>query len=234
MRYLRAYQYVFAHAGWGMNWLAASACQVVPVLGQIVFTGYAFEVLESLREEDDCSYPLFDVNRMGAYLQRGLWPTIVQMLVVLPVIFAAWILGFVLAALMAGDVRGGSGPRLLLALLVPIAFGIFILLGTVLVPLTLHVGFRQELTQEAAPYVQDFLRRVWRETMLAQVFVAVTGAALTAIGSLLCCFPALAALALWHFAWYHLLAQLHELYLQRGGTPVGPPAAETSPPEEPA
>jgi hypothetical protein len=221
MRYLRAYRFVFAHPQWPANLLAGAICQLVPVLGQIVFTGYAFEVLETIREDDDQHYPAFDMNQLGVYLVRGLWPLIVQLIVLLPVVFVAWIVGFVLWAFVVGDVRGLTAtPRVLLAGMFPALLLVVTLLSVVLVPLTLYVGFRQELTRDAVPFVKDFLKRVGREVLLAQVFMGLTSMSLVLIGAVLCCFPLFAALALAHFAQYHLLAQLYEIYLQRGGRPV--------------
>ncbi len=225
MHYLRSYRFIFNHPAWGKNLLAASACQLVPILGQMVFTGYAFEILPFLSADDERGYPAFDINQLSGYLMRGLWPSVIQLLATLPVLFATWLIGFLLAALLTGDARGGMGPRLLLALLVPALFAVFLALLVVLVPVTLHVGARQEWSADILPYTRDFLGRVGRETVLAQLFVGLTGLALTVVGTALCCLPAFAALGVASFAWYHLLAQLQSLYLQRGGSAVAAKAA---------
>lgn len=219
MQYLRAYRSVLAGPHRRTNLLCGAVCQMVPVLGQIVFTGYAFERIEAFREEDDAGLPAFDLDRVGAYVTRGLWPFLVQLGVLLPVLFVLWLVAFLLGAL-ATDVRGSVLPRVLLTGVGPVSFLVLVWLSVGLAPVTLHVGFRQDLQGDIVPFVKDFLRRVGREALLAQVFLGATSLALVALGSVLCCVPAYFALGLAHFAQYHLLAQLYELYRQRGGAPV--------------
>src|SRR5437899_2377970 len=72
----------------------------------------------------------------------------------------------------------------------------------------------------AGPFVQDFLRRVGRETLLAQLFVATSGTSIVLLGVLCLCVPMFPALALVHFAQYHLTGQLYRLYRARGGEAV--------------
>ncbi|MBY0527669.1 MAG: DUF4013 domain-containing protein [Gemmataceae bacterium] len=229
MRYLRAYRFLFDSSGWTHNLFAGAVCELVPVLGPIVFTGYALELIEKLQKGDDRDYPAFDVNRLGPYLLRGLWPLIVQLLILVPVLFVAWIVGMVLLALISGDPPAPTQtPRALLALLFPAIFFAILLLSIPLAPLTLYVGLRQEVTGESLQFIRDFLQRVGKETALAQVFVAVTGTSAVVLGTSLCCVPAFAALALVHYAQYHLLGQLYQLYLERGGSAV-PPRVEPAP-----
>src|SRR5271156_255730 len=47
MRYLRSYRFLFDNAYWAINLLAATLCQAIPVVGAMVFTGYAFEMIEA-------------------------------------------------------------------------------------------------------------------------------------------------------------------------------------------
>jgi hypothetical protein len=220
MQYLRAYRFVFTGPHWQTNLLCGAVCQMVPVLGQIVFTGYALELLEAFREDDDAHLPAFDMDRIGAYVTRGMWPFLVQLGALLPVLLVLWLMGFLLGAL-ASDLRSPAVlSRMLLAVLGPISFVLLIALSVLLAPVTLHVGLRQELHADIMPFVKDFLKRVGHETILAQLFLGATSLAMIIIGSMLFCIPAYAALGLAHFAQYHLLAQLYELYRQRGGAPV--------------
>ena len=75
-------------------------------------------------------------------------------------------------------------------------------------------------------FAQEFLKHVWREAILAQVFVLVTGLALTIIGLVFCGFGIPFAVALAVFSQYHLLAQLYELYRECGGAALAMTAAE--------
>jgi hypothetical protein len=220
MHYLRSYRCVFDRPNWPMTGLAAAACEAVPVLGQIIFTGYALEKLQSSRRADDHGMPPFDVERAHLYLTRGTWPFIVQLIAVLPVLMVSLLALFILWVMIAEQRTAIAAPRLMLIALLPGSLLVFVLVSVVLAPLTLYVAVRQELTGAAVPFVQDFLARVGRETLLAQVFVTLTGLALMVLGFLLLFVPVFGAMALAHFAQYHLLGQLYDLYLQRGGAPI--------------
>jgi hypothetical protein len=142
------------------------------------------------------------------------------MVVMVPPLLFVGLVAFLLGALVKDARSSSSMARVLLMAFGPLCFLFLVLLSAVLVPLTLHVGFRQELSVAAGPFVKDFLTRVGRETALAQLFIGATGVSLVLLGSLLCCVPAYPALALVQMAQYHLIAQLYELYRQRGGAPV--------------
>jgi hypothetical protein len=220
MHYLRSYRYLFDRPDWPMTGLVAALCQAVPVLGHIIFTGYAFEKLQTFRSDDDQGMPPFDLERTHLYLTRGTWPFIIQLIAVMPVLVVSLLAVFLLVVMITEQHGAAPLPRLLLIALLPGTLLVFILVSVFLAPLTLYVGFRQELSSGAVPFVQDFLRRAGRETLLAQVFVTITGLALMVLGALLCFLPVFGAMALAHCAQYHLLGQLYELYLQRGGTPI--------------
>ncbi len=212
MRYLRSYGFLFDSPRWPANLLAGAACQFVPVLGPMAFTGYAFELVESVPRNGDRDHPVFDLGHLESYLLRGLWPLIVQMAGLIPVMLVS----LVLLAAMADTSAVTTRARVTLGLLPPVVFGVLLVLSVFLAPLTLYVGLRQELAGVQA-FVQDYFRRVGRETLLTQVFVAVTGTSVALVGGSLFCVGVYPALALVHLAQYHLLAQLYGLYLQRGG-----------------
>lgn len=220
MRYLRSYHFLFDAPPGSRNLLAGAACQFVPVLGPIVFTGYAFELIETIPRRGDRDCPAFDLNRLGTYLSRGLRPSIAQLAVLLPVLFVAWIITLLLVTAIGDEVRAAStGPRVVLGLLGPAAAIALLGLSVFLAPLTLYIGLRQDLGG-AGMFINQFLGVVGRETLLAQLFVAVTGLSILLIGGGLCCVGVYPAAALVHFAQYHLLAQLYGLYLQRGGKAI--------------
>lgn len=245
MHYLRAYRFVFARPGGAMTWLVIAFGEMVPILGHIVVTGYALGMTDRSRDKD-WGLPVFDLDRTGLYLTRGAWPLAVQLAFVLPVLLLCWVTGFGLIAAVADD-QGPSAVRLVVAVLLPVSFLVVLLLSVALVPVTLHVGHRQYVDFPAARgFAWDFLHRVGRETVLAQVFIGVTGLALTVLVTGLVCLPVLPffaalprplvpllvsvllalavapPLALAHLAQFHLMGQLYRLYLRRGGAPVNP------------
>jgi len=231
MRYLRSYRFLFDNTCWALNLLAASVCQAVPVVGAMVFTGYALEMIEAIERGSDRDCPAFERSRLREYLWRGLWPVIVQVIAIIPVLLILWIVGMVLVAVIAGEPqRSTTGPRVALAALVPLALLALGFISIVMAPMTLFVGMRQEVNGGMMTFAHDFLQRVGRETFLAQLFIALTGSSLVLCGAFFMCVPALPALAIVHFAQYHLLAQLYRLYRERGGEPLParPPGADAT------
>jgi hypothetical protein len=225
MKYLRAYKYLFDSPNWGLNLLFGSVCIFIPAIGGILLSGYGFEVLEAMHErKGDDKYPDFDFNRFVKYLLRGLWPFIWQLIIGLPIGFLAG--GFYVVFMVIVAAVGGREPNpgAFVAGLICF-FVVFFLLGFLVaiiqIPLILRAGLSQEFVFSGAlEFLQDFLKRVWVETILSQLFIMGTGLVLVLVGELLCCLPAYPATVLVVMANFHLLYQLYELYLQRGGTPI--------------
>jgi hypothetical protein len=223
MKYLYAYRFVFESPKWLANLVASTICQLVPYVGPIVFLGYGFEMMEALHRRKQSRYPDFDTNRLMPYLLRGLWPFLVQLVASLPL---ALILIVVFFCLAMGVVLAPDDKRpLLLGVLVPIFFLAILLLGSlfalVVIPLVLRAGLMQDFSQAfSRAFVMDFIKRVWLEVILLNLFVFATSLVLTLAGMLVFYFGAFAAAGLIAYAQIHLLHQIYELYLQRGGTPI--------------
>lgn len=226
MRYFRAYFYLFDSPKWTMNLLLGAVCNLIPVLGGIVFAGYGYETLEAMhRRGKDDQYPEFDFNRFVKYLVRGCWPFIWQLIIGLPFAFIMWlaymvlIMAFIGTADHEGPKPGVLVPVLILFVLMGLVLGVIV--GAMGAPLVLRAGLSQELGfGEALPFMQDFLKRVGKEVVLAQLFLVGTAIVIMPIAYALCFLPALPAAVIIQMAHFHLLYQLYGLYLQRGGTAI--------------
>jgi len=223
MKYIYAYKYLFESPKWLTNLLAASICQLVPILGQMVLMGYAFEIIEALHRQKDARYPDFDTNRLLDYLKRGVWPFIVQLIVsVLLTPIIAIFYSCMLAGIFATPEKGRGAVAVLLIVGFYVAiFVLATLIVLVVLPLSLRAGLTQDFGQTfSMTFVKDFVKRVWLEMILQQLFLLATSIVLGIAGLLLFCVGVYAAAGLIAFAQYHLLYQLYEIYLERGGTPV--------------
>ena len=227
MKYWRAYAYFFDSPKWGMNLLLGAVCTLIPVLGGIVFSGYGYEAVEAMhRRGKDDHYPDFDFNRFVKYLVRGCWPFIWQLIVSVPVFFVVWVLYFIFAMIFIGTVDTHEhGPPaavfLFFAFFFALALALALVVSVVLSPLLLRSGLSQELGfDQAIPFLQDFLKRVGKEVVLAQLFLIGTAIVIVPIAELMCILPVFPAIVIVQMAHFHLLYQLYGLYLQRGGTPV--------------
>jgi len=220
-----------------MTLLYLSICQLIPLLGSILMMGYQFEIVEALHRCADAEYPKFDFNRFLEYLMRGLWPFLVTLVVsAVSVVFIIPLWCCILFLPAALSEAGGDaaiiGVLLMTLFLVLVGLGLSLLFALVLVPMLLRAGLSQDFaTAFDMSFVRDFIRRVWLEIVLEQLFLIVTGILLACVGSLLCCIGALPAYALFIMAQAYIYHQLYRLYLARGGTPIplkAPPA--TAPP----
>jgi hypothetical protein len=224
MRYLRSYQFPFESDNWAVNLLCLSACQLIPVIGNILVLGYTYEVIEGLHAGGTRRAPDFDFNRFGKYLLRGLWPFVVQLVISLPVIFVAvvvYLAAFTLLIMPAQD-RDSEALAFVVLLL---AYLLILVLGFVTSLVAMPMALRAGLSQEFAlgdcwDFARDFLRRVGRELLLAQLFLTVTTPLVALVGLLLCFIGVYPAIAVICLAGAHLYYQLYELYLERGGVEI--------------
>lgn len=220
MRYQRSYLIFFQHSDWPLTLIAGSACMLVPVFGWGLLLGYIFETLDAPQQPDQ-SLPALDANRLSGYFRRGLPAALLHA--------AFWLPLFLLIVLVTGTLLYAGGPgrspgvgaKLLASGLSVAILLIVLLVSLLLLPATFFLGRgREGGLLDALRFAQEFLKRVWRELLLAQIFVVATGLTLFALGVMLCGFGAPSALALMGFAQYQLLAQLYDLYLERGGAAI--------------
>jgi hypothetical protein len=227
MHYFEAYRFYFDSPKWWLNLLLGAVCILVPVVGPMVLMGWAFYLLErSPRRWDPDSD--FDVNKLGKYLLRGVWPFLVQLVVGLPVgivIGFIWFAVFMGTMVAAGPQGSQGGPPRLLFLVFPIYFLSIVIISVLVQMVTLPLALRAGLTQDFASafkfsWALDFIKKTWVEMLLSALFLLVTSPFVALAGLILCCVGIYPAQALLLLAHYHIWFQLYDLYLERGGEPV--------------
>jgi len=222
MRYWRSYQFVFISPKWLTNLVAGIVCMFVPILGPIVLLGYQFEMIEAMLRDGEENYPDFDMNRVMNYLWRGAWPFIIQLVASLPLILIIIVSYFVFIAAMvtsAGD--PGIWVYLLFGglLIAAIVFG-SVILPLLILPLELRAGLSKNLRAAfSREFYFDLIRRCWKELIVAQLFIFASGFLLGLVGLLLCGLGTAPAQALTMFARSHLMYQIYNRYLEKGGVP---------------
>jgi hypothetical protein len=254
MNYLESYQFLFRSPKWLTNLLICALALFIPIIGPIVGTmvvlGYVFEIIQSLLLRGRDSYPDFDTNRLMKYLMRGAWPFLVQVVVGLLVMIVPIILliicyfGFIMSLATLGPPGGkaGGGPPpgssapliwgVLLAASVLFVQLVGILSQIVLIPMTLRAGLMQDFAAGFSwAFVRDFMGRMWGKTILAELFLVVTGLPLTLVAVICCFVPVYAAEAWVALARGYLMFELYEDYLKRGGMeiPMQVEALQSSP-----
>jgi len=223
MNYMQAYRYIFDSPKWMTNLLAAIIAPFVPVVGEMVLYGYAFDLVASLNRRKDSRAPDFDTNRLSDYLMGGLWPWVARFVASLPLSFVIGILNlcFVFGIVFAAQGEHTVVVLIMIALFVLVVIALGFLVNVVLTPITLRAGLTQDFGQAfSIAFAKDFIQRVWLETVLASLFLIASGFVLSFIGIMLCFVGVLPAGGLMMLAQFHLWHQLYELYLERGGTAI--------------
>jgi hypothetical protein len=240
MHYLEAYRFYFNTSKWWLNLLLGAVCLLVPVAGQMVLMGWAFFLLERSprRWESDSD---FDVNKLGKYLVRGVWPFLVQLVIGLPLGIAFGFIWFavVMGSMIAAGPQGSqAGPPRFLLLILPFYIVSIIVLSVLVQIITLPMVLRAGITQDFASafklsWAIDFIKRTWVEMLLSVLFFLVTAPIVGLAGMLLCCVGVYPAQALVMLAHYHIWFQLYDLFLQRGGEPIPLKVAAPEPGPQP-
>lgn len=233
LRYLHGFGAVIS----GRNWLGTIGLVgvgvLVPVVGPIAIEGYRFDAIESFIRGRARSFPPVELNRFGEYLIRGLW-------VSLPMLILQFVIGPIMAVFIQAAVFGvivlvaaltssGTVSPQDIASLVSIGVAALFVVITVatlftkllLTPIQLRAGLTQDFAKSLdLGWIKDFLKRVWLEMLIAEIFFFLSTIALIPFGLLIFFVGVYFVTALSILAHTHLLGQLYRLYLLRGGTPI--------------
>jgi len=224
MHYFGAYRFAFTSPKWATNLLIGLVCQLVPIIGPMVWMGYAYDVIEAQHRYGRDQYPAFDFDRLGPYLSRGAWPFLVSLIVAIPVfiVMALLFLGFAISSVAAENAGDPNPNPIAVFLSMFFVFAVlFFACQFVTVPMVLRAGLSQDFGSAfSTTFLRDFLARVWKEQLLSFVFLMITGPFLFLAGFLLLFVGLYAAGAVMMLAQIHFQYQLYELYLERGGTPI--------------
>lgn len=231
MRYELAFKYLVSRPGGWTNLLLVTVCLLIPVIGPIVLFGYQSQVARRLlRDRNLTDHRPFTFDRFSEYLQQGIWPFVVHLIVNFAVMFVVMLLGWV--------------PMIVFSVLeIPVVgviiFGVMALLGSlagVLLawPAVLYALFAQKFDFPGTrAFVTDFWRKLGAAAFVSLLVFCLIGTGITLVGMLLCFVGVYPAAALVQMAGIHLMVQHYRMYLDAGGTPIGeaptPPLPEAEP-----
>jgi hypothetical protein len=227
LEYIRSYNFLFENPNWMMNLLWMFLCQLagqaIPLLPAMVMYGYQFEVLDSLLASRGSRHVDFDPNKLGDYLGRGVWPVIVLLIFALAssMFFGIIVFVFMFGGAAAAEAGGEAGIVIFIgALLIVMLVGIVLasVVSIFSTPMILRAGMTQQMGEAFNfAWVNDFVRKMWLETILSTLFVTCSVLGLL----LVTCFLAGIILGpVLPFVSMHLMYQLYAIYLGRGGMPI--------------
>jgi uncharacterized protein DUF4013 len=238
LEYARAVSYIFDNPNWLMNGVWSLLCQlvaqVIPIVPQMVMTGYQFDVFDGLLASGGTRYPDFNINRLSDYLVRGVWPILGALIVVLawtPILLLG--VGLGIAAIAGLGALGGkdAGPGLAFVGIFFLVIAVLVLVALLLLlitPVAIRAGIAQDFgaTFDFA-WITDFLTKMWVDVILASLFMIFVAAAITV---LTCGVGGLIVGPLMPFVSSHFWYQFYIQYLSRGGRPVPAKVAAYAPP----
>lgn len=230
LEYSQAYRFVFENSNWVANVLLICVCNLiggfVPILPGLVLIGYQCEVLEGLLVRPNQSYPDFKVERTMDYLIRGVWPFVIGLLasiVMIPLILLAVAVPIATMILFAN--MAGGDAEVVVWIMAPFIAVVGILAATIcniaLVPFLLRAALTQDISAALDfQFAKDFVRRMWKETLFAGLFLVALAIVAQVIGLLLFCVGVLVTVPIVQLAQVHLGMQLYRLYIYRGGEKI--------------
>ncbi len=238
MQFMRSFHYLFENPNWMTNVLFLGLCilstGIIPVIGQLVATGYQFEVLEALHRRPGSQYPDFDTNRLLDYLVRGFWVFLVGLVVfcvAVPILGGLFGLAFTVGA-AAVAVAGDEGAAIAAIVMIPVGFAVvmaaFVAVSVISIPFSLRAGLLQDFGAAFDfAFAKQFVRNTWKEMVLCMLFLIVTGMLLMVVGMAMLCVGIYFTMSIGVLMQAHLFLQLYELHLARGGEaiPVKPAPA---------
>lgn len=224
----RAINAPFKSPNWMMNavWLFICILLSMVIVGGIILFGYQMDVIERRSRGRSEAWPDFDANRFGEYLNRGLWPWLVNIILAMGIMIPLWIaLGLSMAIIgwVAGDPNQGSPLAAILVLCVFSLFMVAIFVGAMFIigPCTLRAGLASDFGQGFNfKWSFDFGKRMWAQMILAGLVAMLIGIVAEIAGALACFIGLLATIPIAQLMVTDLGAQLYDIYLTRGGEPV--------------
>jgi Protein of unknown function (DUF4013) len=227
MNYTASVSDYFKSPKWMMNTLLAGVCVFIPLVGPMVIKGWLLTGFWGRDDERPETFPDFDFNNFGKYLERGLWPFLVSLVSSLvftvPAFGIIFPLSMFMGVLMPNDHSSAGGCAAGLIVVLMTAFYLVLVVGlmVVLTPLILRASMMQDFVPAFNfAFVKRFIALTWKEMILASVFQFAIGIAFGAVGAILLCIGLYFAMVPVYFAWVHLHKQLYRLYLSRGGDPI--------------
>ncbi len=222
MQYMEMFTFVTNSPTWFNTLLFGMLCQFIPIVGPIVLLGYQFAVVEKLHLTGGRSYPEFDFGKFADYLNQGVWPFLVGLVVIFPMMILIYLsmIVFMLAGAAIAQQNEAAGV-IFMMIMIPIGVVLSMVFSFFLVPMYLRAGLTQSFGEGFQfDYILAFVKNTWKELLLGFLFLWVGAIALTFVGLLLFCVGVF-FFAVWtNLALSHLYFQAYQLHLSRGGKPI--------------
>lgn len=231
MKYNESIRDFFKMGKWQMNLLLGSVTMLIPMVGPIVLSGWLIGGFWGRgKDEEAAGFPEFNFEYFMKYLERGLWPFLVNLVAGLAlslVMAVLWL--FLILGMAAFATHPGKGFDAFGFMMIMVIVGVMIVgymaamlaYSLVTVPLMLRATLSQDFVQAFnLGFVKGFLARVWKEVVLAFIYMLGMAVVMMVVTVVTCSIGFFPSLVIVMYAWNHLQKQLYSLYLSRGGEAV--------------
>jgi hypothetical protein len=240
MKYNASITDFFKSPAWKNNMLLGAVAVLIPIVGPLVLFGWHITCLWARGEKQDpVDFPAFNFDKFTKYLDRGLWPFLVNLvcsLVLVPVILILQIPMFLL--FISPQTHSGHQQHTGLLIAAMVLFFVLYLVVLVLFNfITTPLLLRAIITQDFKAafdlrFAKAFVTIVWKEILAVMVFMLGVSLCMMVITVITCYIGMFLAMPVVMFSWHHLQKQLYQLYLSRGGeaVPLSPKLQDLPPP----
>lgn len=222
----KAFKDVLASPEWVGNvlWLTLCALAATVLVGYVAILGYGAEVLE--RRSGRPENPALDIdsNRLGDYLEKGIWPFLVAAVIHVGLSIVVMIPAMLLTmiGMAAGSASGGdTGVMIGLVVASPLLMLLSLATYIVSVPFLIRGMVSQDFaTSFDFGWAMHFLKVMFGELLSSGIAFVLLSLGVGLLGLLLCGIGYFPALGIIMGASINLMAQWYEIFLSRGGIPV--------------
>ncbi len=199
-------------------------CGLCAMFGMFIFPlmvlyGYGFETAEAKIVTGGAANPKFNMDRIGAYVNRGVWPWLIAFIAgsVVGCVFYIAVLAVVLvASAVLGDNAGIAGLFIL-----PLYLALIAGMYGVVSAATLQAGLTQSSSNTFDfGWIFDFCGKMWKELLLSVLVLMVVSFVAEIAGVIALCVGLIPAIGYITMVQFNIQAQLYPIYLSRGGRPL--------------
>jgi hypothetical protein len=215
----------FKSPNWMMNmlWVFVGAIFSSVFVGTLVIFGYIAEVAEARCGGKSEDWPDFTIDRLSDYIMRGLWPFLWYIIWSVPMALLVggptmitmglsnvlWENQQEVSATIVG-VIGGS-----------IAIAAFIFCMIFMAASLMSSALGNDFMKGAdMPWILSYVTKMGATTFFVGFVFALVSTLLSFVGLLACCVGVLAVAPFTYLMYADTLAQLHDIFVTRGGTPA--------------
>jgi len=215
----------FKSPNWAMNLVWMLVCEIgaILIIGRIVGYGYLAEVAESRSGGKSENWPDFVPERFTEYLMRGLWPFLWNIIWSIPMIIIVGVPIAITIVLMDFLTQNGNQISGTIVALVGFSatFGLLVCVMLAMLASMMLSALSNDFMKGAdLKWIWSFVAKVGGTSVIGFLLYCLIGVGSSIVGTLLFCVGLFMVAPYMYMVGADLMAQLHDIFVSRGGTPA--------------